>query len=156
MKIDEILDMMDELLDKATSVPFTNKKSLVDVEQLREYIDSIRYNIPSEIQTARAIASDRSQIIADANADAEEIIKKAEERAKVLVSQEEVYKQAEAAAKEITQQARVMDANIKKAMIERLNSILTESEKAVEKSLSEIRHMQDAVNQAAKKAQSEQ
>ena len=31
MTIDEILEMMDELLDKATSVPFTNKKSLVDV-----------------------------------------------------------------------------------------------------------------------------
>ena len=44
MTIDEILEMMDDLLDKAVSVPFSNKKSMVDAEQLREYIDGIRYN----------------------------------------------------------------------------------------------------------------
>ncbi len=156
MTIDEILEMMDELLDKATSVPFTNKKSLVDVDRLREYIDNIRYNIPTEILKAKEIAADRSQIIADANADAEEIIKKAEERAKVLVSQEEIVKQAQAAANEISQQARVMDANIKKAIVERLDSILSESEKSVEKSLNEIKHMRNAIKEVSKKTQSEQ
>ena len=146
MTIDEILEMMDELLDKATSVPFTNKKSLVDVDQLREYIDNIRYNLPTEIRKAKEMVADRSNII-------EEVIKKAEERAKVLVSKEEIIKQAQAAANEISQQARMMDANIKKAMIERMDSILSESEKAVTKSLSEIKHMRDTIKEAAKKTE---
>ena len=153
MTIDEILEMMDELLDKATSVPFTNKKSLVDVDQLREYIDNIRYNLPTEIRKAKEMVADRSNIIEEANAEAEEIIKKAEERAKVLVSKEVIIKQAQAAANEISQQARMMDANIKKAMIERMDSILSESEKAVTKSLSEIKHMRDTIKEAAKKTE---
>ncbi len=153
MTIDEILEMMDELLDKATSVPFTNKKSLVDVEQLREYIDNIRYNLPTEIRQAKEMVADRAAIIADANAEAEEIIKKAEERAKVLVSKEEITKQAQAAANDITQQARMMDASLKKAMIERLDSLLSTSEKSVEKSLNEIKHMRSAINEASKKVQ---
>lgn len=153
MTIDEILEMMDELLDKATSVPFTNKKSLVDVDQLREYIDNIRYNLPTEIRKAKEMVADRSNIIQEANAEAEEIIKKAEERAKVLVSKEEIIKRAQTAANEISQQARMMDANIKKAMIERMDSILSESEKAVAKSLGEIKHMRDTVKEASRKTE---
>lgn len=152
MTIDEILEMMDEVLDKAVSVPFSNKKSMVDTEQLREYIDNIRYNLPTEIRKAKEMVADRSVIISEANVKAEEIIKKAEERAKVLVSQEEIVKQASAAAEDIASQARMMDANIKMAMVERLDSILSETEKAVTKSLSDIRNMRETIKAAAKKA----
>ena len=41
MTVEEILELMDELLDKSSSVPFSQKK-MIDVEQMREYIDSIR------------------------------------------------------------------------------------------------------------------
>lgn len=150
--IDDILESMDELLDRATAVPFTNKKSLVDVEQMREYIDSIRYNLPDEIKNARRMVADRTEIIKGANVSAEEIIKKAEARAKVLVSQEEIVKQANAAANEIMGQAKDMDLKIKKAMIEKLNGILSETEASLSKSLGEIKNMHEALKQAAKKS----
>ncbi|HIS24859.1 MAG TPA: ATPase [Candidatus Faeciplasma gallinarum] len=151
MTIDEILEMMDELLDKAVTVPFSNKKSMVDAEQLREYIDGIRYNLPTEIKKAKEMVADRSVIITDANAKAEQIIKKAEEHAKVLVSEEEVVKQARAAADEITAQAKTMDLNIKRAMIDKLDDILSESEKSITKALNEIKAMRETIKAAAKK-----
>ena len=154
MTIDEILEMMDDLLDKAVSVPFSNKKSMVDAEQLREYIDGIRYNLPQEIKRAKEMVADRSVIITDANSQAEQIIKKAEERAKVLVSEEEVYKQAKAAADELGAQSRAMDASIKKAMVEKLDSILAESEKSILNALSQIKSMREAVKAASKKTNS--
>ena len=49
MTVEEILELMDELLDKSSSVPFSQKK-MIDVEQMREYIDSIRLNLPGEIK----------------------------------------------------------------------------------------------------------
>ena len=154
MTIDEILEMMDDLLDKAVSVPFSNKKSMVDAEQLREYIDGIRYNLPQEIKRAKEMVADRSVIITDANSQAEQIIKKAEERAKVLVSEEEVYKQAKAAADELVAQSRAMDASIKKAMVEKLDSILAQSEKSILNALSQIKSMREAVKAASKKTNS--
>ena len=154
MTIDEILEMMDDLLDKAVSVPFSNKKSMVDAEQLREYIDGIRYNLPQEIKRAKEMVADRSVIITDANSQVEQIIKKAEERAKVLVSEEEVYKQAKAAADELVAQSRAMDASIKKAMVEKLDSILAESEKSILNALSQIKSMREAVKAASKKTNS--
>lgn len=152
MTIDEILEMMDELLDKAVTVPFSGKKSMVDTEQLREYIDNIRYNLPTEIKRAKEMVADRSVILTDANEQAEEIIKKAEEKAKVLISEEEIVKQAKEAADDLTAQAKAMDISIRRAMVEKLDSILGESEKSITKTLNEIKSMREAVKAVGNKA----
>ncbi len=150
MTIDEILEMMDDLLDKAVTVPFSGKKCMVDTDQLREYIDNIRYNLPTEIKRAKEMVADRSVILTDANEQAEDIIKKAEEKAKILVSEEEIVKQAKAAADDLTAQAKMMDSTIRKAMVEKLDSILGESEKALNKTLNELKAMREAVKSANK------
>lgn len=147
--IDDILEQMDELLDRSKAMPLAGKKSLVDVEQMREYIDAIRYNLPQEITRAKRMVADRSDIMNQASASAEEIIKKAEARAKVMVSNEEITKQAMAAANEIVGQAKEMDKGIKKAMVEKLDGILSETEAAINKSLNEIKTMRSVIRQAA-------
>lgn len=148
MTIDEILEMMDDLLDKSVTVPFSNKKCMVDSEKMREYIDNIRYNLPTEIKRAKEMVADRSEIIEDANAKAEQIIKEAEERANVLVSEDEIVKRAREAADEITAQAKAMDQSIRNAMTQKLNSTLSEAEKSLTRSLNEIKAMHDAVKAA--------
>lgn len=148
MTIDEILEMMDDLLDKAVTVPFSNKKSLVDTEKLREYIDNIRYNLPTEIKRAKEMVADRSEILTDANSQAEEIIKQAEERAKKLVSESEIVIRAQDAANDLTAQAKAMDQSIRKAMTEKLEDTLGQSEKALQKALNEVHSMQNAVKAA--------
>ena len=150
MTIDEILEMMDDLLDKSVTVPFSNKKCMVDSEKLREYIDNIRYNLPTEIKKAKQMVADRTDIISDANVQAEEIIKNAEERAKTLVSESEIVKRAQEAANDLTAQAKQMDQSIRRAMTDRLDSTLGDAEKALEKALGEIRAMHDAVQAAEK------
>ncbi len=148
MKIDEILDLMDELLDKAVTVPFTNKKTLVDTEKLREYIDSIRYNLPADIKKAKELQNDKAIIMTEANKKAEVIIKKAEDRAKVLVSNEEILKQAKEQAAEITAQAYAMDRDIRNAMSEKIDSVLASTEKSLTTALNNIKGTREAVRAA--------
>lgn len=150
MTIDEILEMMDDLLDKSPTFPFTNKKCLVDTNQLREYIDNIRYSLPTEIKRAKEMVADRSEIIDDANAKAEKIIKDAEERAKLLVAESEIVKQAQEAANDLTAQAKAMDQSIRRAMASKLDGTLSESENALSKALHEIKAMREAVKAADK------
>lgn len=150
MTIDEILEMMDDLLDKSPTVPFSGKKCIVDTEKLREYIDNIRYNLPTEIKNAKQMVADRSVIIDDANKKAEEIIKTAEERANTLVSESEIVKQAQEAANDLTSQAKAMDQSIRKAMTDKMDSTLGEAEKTLKKALSEIKAMHNAVKEVEK------
>ncbi len=80
MSIEEILEAMDIELDKSKNVPLTRGKSLIDVEQFRDLIGQVRLNLPGEIKQAQALVNDRRVIINDAKAEAESIIRKAEEK----------------------------------------------------------------------------
>ncbi len=151
MTIDEILDMMDELLDKAVSVPFTQKKSLVEVEKLREYIDAIRYNMPTEIKRAKEMVFDRTQIIEEAKKEADRIIKRAEERAKLLVNEEDIVKQATVKANELLTNAQTKEKEIRCAMCEKMDEMLNETENMLSKNLSDIKQTRNLIHSTGKK-----
>ena len=139
MTIDEIPDLMDEL-DKSVAILFSNKKCAVDID-VREYIDEIRYNMPNEISNAKQMVYDRSQIINGAKKEAENIIKRAEERAKLMVNNEEIVKQAKEKANDIILNAQNKDKEIRIAMNERIEEMLSQAEEVMNKNLNEIRQI---------------
>ena len=67
-----------------------------------------------------------------------------------MVSEEEIVKQAKEAANDLMAQAKAMDASIRKAMVEKLDSVLGESEKSINKTMNEIKAMREAVTAANK------
>ncbi len=148
MGIEEILDVIDELLDKSWNLPLTGGRCVVDAEKVRDLIDDVRLNLPTEIKQARAIVSDRNEIIAIAKRESETLIRKAEERARVMVSQEEVVREAQARAKEIVgqaqRQAREMRAGAQKFSDEQLQ----QTEAALLKSLEEVKGTRQALRTA--------
>ena len=94
MSIDEILEEMDELLDKASSMPFVAHKKVIDGERMRELINDVRLNMPHELKEAKKIEFDCQRILNEAKLNAESIIRKAEERAAQLVSREAIMAEA--------------------------------------------------------------
>lgn len=150
MKMDEILDLMEDMLDNAQAVPFSKQKAMIEVDKMREFIDNLRYNMPSEIKRAKETIADRSRIIADANKKAEEIIAAAENRAKILVANDAITKQAREQANDILSKAHNMDKEIKAAMSENIASTLDVAERALVKSLNDIREQKQAVRNAGK------
>ncbi len=151
MTIDEILENMDDLLDRAVNVPFSGKKSMVDVDKMREYIDAIRYNMPTEIMQAKEMVTDRSQILTDGKKEAEATIKRAEDRSKLLVSQQEIVKKAKEKATEIITNAQNMERDIKKAMAEKMDEMLDETELILNKNIADIRQTRTALKSISKK-----
>ena len=77
MTIDELLDVLDDTLEEATNLPFTGGKRVVDVEKLRDTIDEIRLNMPAEIRQAKGVVRDRNNILENAKAEANAIVKRA-------------------------------------------------------------------------------
>lgn len=145
MIIDDILEMMDDLLDNAASVPFSVKKSIVDCDLMRDYINEIRLNLPQEIKQAKLIVRDRQQIISDANKEADNIIRRAEDRAKMLVSNEEITKAAKAGAVNITNQAQAKAKEIRSAADSYIDKVLLKAEEGLQASLADVRKTRQAV-----------
>ncbi|MDR0943298.1 MAG: ATPase [Ruminococcus sp.] len=139
MTIDEVLDTMDELLDKAAAVPFSVKKCIVDSEQMRDMINELRLNLPTEIKQARHITQDRVEIIRQANSEAEAIIKRAEDRAKSIASNDEIVRLAKIQANEILTGAQRGMKEAKSAVDTYVDAVLIKSEETLRLNLEDIR-----------------
>ena len=74
MRVEELLNEIQDMMNDAKSVPLTGGKALVDTEKVLDILDEINDTLPSEVRQAKNIVADRSQIIAEAKKEAEEII----------------------------------------------------------------------------------
>ena len=139
MNIDDALEAMDELLDKSMVVPFSQKKGMVDVNALRDLIDDIRMNLPTELAQAQKLLNDRKIIISDAKQEADRIIRKAEENAKKLVSQQEITRQANEKATQILTNAQTKYNELCNNTNEYVDSMLTRVEELLSKDLADVK-----------------
>ena len=151
MNIEEVLDIMDELLDKSWGLPLSGGKCVVDVDKMRDLIDDIRINLPTEIKQAKAIVADRNEILDVARREAEGVIRKAEERAKALIAQEEIIRLSQGKATEILTQTQMQSREIRQAAQAFSDDILRTTEEAMTKSLADIRATRQALRSSAKK-----
>ena len=150
MSIEEILEMMDDMLDKAVNVPFTNKKSLIDVDKMRELIDEVRLNLPNEIKQARDLVNDRKTIINDAKNEAANIVTRAEQRAQSLVAQQEIVRQATAKANEINAAAQAQTKELRDMTNKYVDNMLTKVEELLSNDIIDVKKARSALKQTIK------
>lgn len=143
MSIDELLDVLDEMVDKSWGLP--GGRCVMDADKIREIIDDIRLNLPQEMRQARAIVADRSEIIKNAKEEAESIIKSSEDKARIIVSQDEIVKKAQAKANEILTEAQTKSKEMKKAAADFADGLMKHTEECLFNSLSEVKQARQAL-----------
>ena len=151
MNMEEILDALEDMLEEAWSIPLSGNKCVVDAEKVIQYLQDIRLNMPTEIKQAKLIVNDRSDIISQAEKQAEATVRKAEERARALIAQEEIVKQAQEKAKEIITQAQTVAKELKKAANEFSDNALKQSEEALTLALRNVHETRQELNSAMKR-----
>ncbi|MBQ9484105.1 MAG: ATPase [Ruminiclostridium sp.] len=145
MSIDEILELMDDMLDKAVNVPFSNKKSLIDVDKMRELIDEIRLNMPREIKQAHDLVNDRKAILNNAKNEAAAIVQRAEQRASALVAQQEIVRQATAKANEINAAAQEQTKELRDMTNKYVDNMLTKVEELLSNDIIDVKKARSAL-----------
>lgn len=151
MAIDKQLDRMDDLLESALNLPLTGGKCLVDVEKAREIMDDIRLNLPQEIKDAKNIVADREQILTDARREAEDIVKRAEARARQLVSDDEIVKAAQAKATKLLTEATAKTREMERAALDFSENSLKKSEDVLLLTLQDIKTTRQALRTKSKR-----
>lgn len=137
--VDSILNMMEELLETGWKVPLSGGKVSVEQERFFDMIADLRSQLPREIEDARRIVADRSNILETAKKEAEMTTRVAEERARKLVDHDEIVKQAQMKANEIMSTAQLQSRELKKAAMEYADSVLAQVDEQLNKSLVEVR-----------------
>lgn len=151
MNVNELLDTIEDTLEESTSMPLSGGKRLVDVEKVRDYLDDIRVNLPGELRQAQQIVNDRAQIVDTANAQAQAIVKKAEERARILVSDAEIVKAAQQRAAEITAAAQSESRTLRQTVTDYCDNMLKTTEEAMVENAAQVKNVRANLRQNAKK-----
>ncbi|MCG9478802.1 MAG: ATPase [Actinomycetia bacterium] len=96
----EIVDKIEELVEKSKKLPFSSN-AIINENEIYDLIDELRSLFPEELKQARWIVKEREGMIEEAKRQSTRIVKEAEERAQVLVGETEVLKNANKKAEEI-------------------------------------------------------
>ena len=139
MNIDEILDLMDEALEDAWTLPLSGGRRVVDIEKMRELTDDIRLNLPAEVRQAKTIVNDRAEIISTAKKEAASIVKKAEDKARAIVNQDDLTKAAQQKAAEIISQAQMQAREMRQAATEFADNLMKSTEQFLVASMEEVK-----------------
>ena len=151
MNVTELLDTIEDALEESAGMPLSGGKRIVDVEQIRDYLDEIRANLPGELRQAQQIVNDRAQILDSANAQAQVIVKKAEERARVLVSEAEIVRAAQQRAAEITSAAQSESRTLRQTVTAYCDNMLKNTEDTMTENAAQVRSVRANLRQNAKK-----
>ena len=151
MNVNELLDTIEDALEESASVPLSGGKHLVDVEQIRDYLDEVRAALPGELRQAQQIVNDRAQIVDSAQAQAQAIVKKAEERARILVSDAEIVKAAKQRASEITSAAQTEARTLRQTVTDYCENMLRTTEDTMVENAAQVKNIRASLRQNAKK-----
>ena len=141
--IEDLIDEMYDVLDKGWKMPLSAGKVFVDGDEVRQILDEIKEEIPAEVRQAKAIVADRTQIINEANREAETIVRVAEEKAKAMVNQDEIVRQAQQKFKEM-----------RKASSDYVDDLMRRADESLSEQLAELRKTRQSIKASQRNLQS--
>ena len=106
MKVLELLEELEDIVDAATKVPMMSKV-MVEAEDIFSIVREIRLALPDDVQQAKWIRDERDRILEDAKNEYERIIREAKKQADYLVETDEITIRATKLSQEIRQDAEV-------------------------------------------------
>lgn len=123
MKVLELLDEIEEIVDTSSGFPLTGK-ILVDAEEILEIVKEIRIELPDEIQQAQWIKDERQRILQEAKQEYETILKDAKVQAEALIENDDITVKAKMRADEIMSVAEANVKSLKMSTFDYIDSIL--------------------------------
>lgn len=123
MKVLELLDELEEIIEVASSVPVV-RKVMVDPNEVTEIVKEIRLELPDEIQQAQWIKNERTRILDEAKAEYENIINEAKAKAEKLCEEDEITVMAKNRAEEMLRVARENCSVMKMSILDYTDSML--------------------------------
>jgi len=150
MEILKMIDLLEDKVEQSKTIPLLNR-ALIDREELLAAIEEIRLNIPEDMKQARLIKEERKRIIAEAQTEADEIIKNAKVKTEKMVDEHEITKKAYEQANQIVAAAQKNSRELRMGARQYVDSLFADTDAKLTKAQSIIRKARADVRQEASK-----
>ena len=139
MEIFTLLDELEDILDKSRNLPFS-AKTVVNKEEILDLLKEIRLKLPDELKQAKWVKEERQRILVEAQKEAEDIVKEAENRIISMIDEHEITRKAYEQKAEIIETANEMSREISKGTKDYADSILQNIEVTLQNALETIQN----------------
>ena len=137
--IEDIITALYDMIQDARAMPLGPDKCIIERDKALDMLDEIIAQLPAELKQSRTIVESRNELIGQARREAENIIRKAQEQADMLVSQQAIYNEAKRQCVEMVEQTKTQIAGLRKASNEYMDNALARTEEAIAQSLAEVK-----------------
>lgn len=145
MEIFTLLETLEDILERSKTLPFTDK-AIIDKEEFLEIIKEIRLKLPDELKQAKWVKEERQRILEEANKEAGDVVKEAENRIISMIDEHEITKKAYEQKAEIIEAANEMSREISNGTKEYADNVLQGIELALEDALKIIQNNRKELN----------
>ena len=139
MEIFTLLETIEEILENSKSIPFSTK-AVVDKEEMLDIVKEIRLKLPEELKQAKWVKEERQRILVEAQKEADDIVKEAENRIISMIDEHEITRKAYEQKAEIIETANEMSREISKGTKDYADGILSNIENALQQALETIQN----------------
>jgi cell division septum initiation protein DivIVA len=146
--VEELVDMLFDMIDEAKNAPLSGEKCVIERDKALDLLDDIKAQFPVELAEARKILNARSEYVAAAKREADEIRKRAEIEASQLINEDKVMNLARQKANELVAQAEVKAKEVRRAANEYCEDVLRRTEDALADAHSEMKQVRSRFRSA--------
>ena len=139
MEIFTLLETLEEMLEGSKSIPFSTK-GIINKEEMLDIIKEIRLKLPDELKQAKWVKEERQRILVEAQKEADDIVKEAENRIISMIDEHEITRKAYEQKNEIIETANEMSREISKGTKDYADNILSNIEVTLQNALETIQN----------------
>jgi len=133
-----LIEVLEDYIEKGVSIPLSGK-CLVDKEEILEVIQEIRLKLPDDLKQAKWVKEERQRILLEAQKEADNIIKSAEDKIISMIDEHEITKKAYEQANEIIANAQKNAREIRIGTKEYADEVLENLENIIQNTINVIR-----------------
>ena len=139
MEVLTLLETIKEILDRSATLPFS-KKALIDKDEILDVVKDIEEKLPDELKQAKWVKEERQKILLDAQKEASDLIKEAENRIISMIDELEITKKAYEQKAEIIDSANAFSKDLIDGTKEYADGILADLENNLKEKLEVVRN----------------
>ena len=133
----ELLDELEDIIDKGASVPFSGR-CILDKEELLDVLQEIKLKLPDDLKQTKWIKEERQRILQEAQTESDNLIKSAEDKIIAMVNENEITKKAIVQGNQIIENARQNAQQISDSSYNYADNLLETVEKVVMSSMKDL------------------
>lgn len=133
----ELLDELEDVISQGANVPFSGR-CILERDELMDLVQELKLKLPDDLKQAKWIKNERQRILQEAQTEADDIIKAANEKGISMINEHEITQQAMEQAHQIIEKAQAEAQAIRDSAYNYADDLLETVEKVSVSSMKEL------------------